>query len=509
MNSADRIANTALAGMPDDGVLNGVFARTSSRESFERFTAQGENCGWCSHPIRLVGSQHRVDRSTGEILHTYSTDSEPDGVLLKACGTRRATRCPSCAATYGADARMLVRSGLAGGKGVPESVASHPMVFATFTAPSFGAVHGVRSAGGNHPCRPGVKGQRCPHSQPVACWTRHGADDPTLGEPLCADCYDYESAVLWNALCPELWRRTTIAIKRSLARMVGVSTRQLPSLIRVSFAKVAEYQQRGTVHLHAVIRLDVADDDAEAPLLNVDVATLASAIRLAASTVTVPFPAGFCGVARWGSQIDVRVITSRQQHAALSGSDGRDGLKPPSDGARAVANYVAKYATKSTDAAGALDRRLRGLEDLDIRGVTGHLRRMVETAWRLGERADLPRLRPWAHTLGFGGHWLTKSRRYSVTFAYLRAERQAWRMARQSERAGDPSEMATMGTWEWVGTGWQTRGDAWLAYIGQKARAQSRLEARDMLCMEGIGKKWSAPASGGTEWRHRDREGEQ
>lgn len=496
MSAADGVANSALARIPDGGVLKGVFARASNRDAFERFSAQGENCGWCSHPVRLVGSQNRVDRSTGEILHTYSTDSEPDGVLLKACGTRRATRCPSCAATYGADARMLVRSGLSGGKGVPESVTSHPMVFATFTAPSFGAVHGVRSAGGNQPCRPGVRGRRCSHARPVACWERHGTGDPILGEPLCVECYDYENAVLWNALCPELWRRTTIAIKRALARMVGVSTRQLPSLIRVSFAKVAEYQQRGTVHLHAVIRLDAAGDDTHTPLLKANAATLAASIRLAASTVTVPFPAGFSGVARWGNQIDVRVISSQQQHVALSDNEGRDGLTSPSAGARAVANYVAKYATKSTDPAGALDRRLHGLEDLDIRGVTGHLRRLVEAAWRLGERADLPRLRAWAHTLGFGGHWLTKSRRYSVTFAYLRAERQAWRIARQSGRACDQCQMATTGTWEWVGTGWQTRGDAWLALIGQKARAQSRLEARETLCMEPIGEEWTLPPRG-------------
>ena len=496
MSSADHVANSELALIPDDRVMQGVFVRGSNRESFERFTAQGENCGWCSHPIRLVGSQNLVDRSTGEILHTYSTDTEPDGVLLKACGTRRATRCPSCAATYGADARMLVRSGLSGGKGVPESVASHPMVFATFTAPSFGAVHGMRSSGGNHPCRPGVRGRRCPHGRPVACWQRHRTDDPMLGEPLCADCYDYENAVLWNALCPELWHRTTIAVKRALAGLLGISTRQLPVLLRVSFAKVAEYQQRGTVHLHAVVRLDPANDDDDAPVLHAD--TLSTAIRLAASRVTVPFPAGFSSVARWGSQIDVRVITSRQQHVADSTDGERDGQNPVAAGSRAVANYVAKYATKSTDGAGALDRRLRGLEDLDIRGVTGHLRSLVETAWKLGERADLPRLRAWAHTLGFGGHWLTKSRRYSVTFAYLRAERQAWRIRRQPGRVADPSEIVTIGTWEWVGTGWQTRGDAWLAALEQKAKAQSRLEAREALCMERIG------ASANSGWHATD-----
>jgi hypothetical protein len=48
------------------------------------------------------------------------------GVLLKACGTRRESRCPSCAATYRADAYQLLAAGLKGGKGVPESVAGTP-----------------------------------------------------------------------------------------------------------------------------------------------------------------------------------------------------------------------------------------------------------------------------------------------------------------------------------------------------------------------------------------------
>ena len=34
-----------------------------------------------------------------------------------------------------------------------------------------------------------------------------------------------------------------------------------------------------------------------------------------------------------------------------------------------------------------------------------------------------PRFRQWAHMLGYGGHFLTKSRRYSVTFGHLRGER--------------------------------------------------------------------------------------
>ena len=36
------------------------------------------------------------------------------------------------------------------------------------------------------------------------------------------------------------------------------------------------------------------------------------------------------------------------------------------------------------------------------------------------------RLRAWAHMLGFGGHWSTKSRRYSTTFTVLRRARVAF-----------------------------------------------------------------------------------
>ena len=63
-----------------------------------------------------------------------------------------------------------------------------------------------------------------------------------LGEPICPDCFDYEHAVLWNALAPELWRRTAIQLPRELARLTGVTHRRLRERVRVSYVKVAEYQ---------------------------------------------------------------------------------------------------------------------------------------------------------------------------------------------------------------------------------------------------------------------------
>jgi len=486
-------AVASAPAIPDEQVLAGICARAKDTATMERFGAQGERCGWCSQPVRLRGVQTTMDKTTGEILRRYSTASEPDGVLLKACGTRRATRCPSCAATYAADARMLVRSGISGGKGIPDSVSMHPMVFATLTAPSFGAVHrslsGTAGSPASSTCHPRAQGRRCVHGRPLSCPTRHAAGDPLVGEPLCADCYDYESAVLWNATCPELWRRTTIYMRRELARLCGTTVKGLGEAVRLSFTKVAEYQRRGVVHLHAVVRIDAAGDGCAAPPGYIDTAVLTAAIEIAAAKVTAPFPGeahgGSPGAARWGTQAHVRAIVEPTMHRGGEvGTPRGERQGSVSPGARAVANYVAKYATKSTDSGGALDRRLQSLSDLDARGVTGHLRRLVETAWELGERPGLAKLRHWAHTLGFGGHWLTKSRRYSVTFGSLRAERQAWQIRRQDKEAGDLSDTTVIADWEWAGTGWRTRGDAWLAAIAQKARERSRVDVREALCVE-------------------------
>ena len=468
---------TSLLARPGDGVLSEVIARVSDPASFAVWQRQGEQCGWCSHPIRLVGSSVSVDASTGEILRSYSTNDEPGGVLLKACGTRRATRCPSCAATYASDARMLVRTGMSGGKGVPESVSQHPMVFATFTAPSFGAVHRTRGA---QPCRAGTNQQPCAHGRSLTCHRRHRTDDPLLGHPFCPDCYDYERSVLWNATCPELWRRTTIYVRRELARLYDMNVKELDRSVRLSFAKVAEFQRRGVVHLHAILRVDPRDDESDVPHF-INARTLTSAIRAAASKVSAPLPRGFSGAplasARWGRQLDVRVINAREVGGDASVND--EGRRS----SRAVANYVAKYSTKSTDDLGVLDRRLTSLDDLDARNVSAHFRRLVATAWQLGALTHLTRLRTWAHSLGFGGHWLTKSRRYSVTFKFLRAERQAWQVQRQHGTA--PNEQSiTIGVWKWIGAGWRDKGDAWLAQQGQREKLQSRAEAREARCIE-------------------------
>jgi hypothetical protein len=226
------------------GVLQEVIDRAGP--GYDRWAEQVAATGYCAHPVRLRGMVEHADAATGEVRTVYDTDREPDATLLKACGNRRASVCPSCSATYQVDQFHLLAAGLRGGKGVPETVTGHPRLFVTFTAPSFGPVH-TRKAQGRlvYPCHPYRQGATCPHGRRLGCWQRHDADDPRLGEPLCGRCYQAGAQVLWNALAGRLWSRTTIYLYRALAQLAGMAEAELRALVRVSFAKVAEYQKRG------------------------------------------------------------------------------------------------------------------------------------------------------------------------------------------------------------------------------------------------------------------------
>jgi hypothetical protein len=210
-------------------------------------------------------------------------------------------------------------------------------------------------------------------------------------------------AVLWNALAPELWRRTTITIQRALGRLVGLQEAELRQLVWVSYAKVAEFQRRGAIRFHAVIRLDAATECRcptclAPPPEGFTAAVLEDALRQAVPAVRVPCPpledGGPGRYARWGEQLDLRNITT---------GDGEAGELS----AEQVAGYIAKYATKATGSFGAgLDRRLVDADDLDhLDDLPAHVAELVRAAWELGGRSELNglRLRAWAHMLGSVG----------------------------------------------------------------------------------------------------------
>ena len=77
---------------------------------------------------------------------------------------------------------------------------------------------------------------------------------------------------------------------------------------------------------------------------------------------------------RFGTQTDARPV----RHAPDLPGTGR------ALSVQAVANYIAKYATKALDAPGIPDRPIRSALDLEALRCHPHYRRMITTAWRLG-----------------------------------------------------------------------------------------------------------------------------
>lgn len=371
---------------------------------------QLDRTGSCARPVRIVSFREGYP--------------EDDRVMLLPCKDRRAAVCPACSHTYKGDAWQVVATGLQGGKGVPTDVGMHPRVFVTLTAPSFGPVHsGSGPDAGTRVCRQ-PRETRCIHGVPAACLARHVEGDPLLGQPLCPRCFDYRGAVLWNAHVAVLWQRTAKRVLRYLERSGEVGAAGL----RLSYVKAAEFQRRGLVHLHAVVRVDGNDGPDVFPPAWAMSDLVVEALTAVVPEVTTSVPGnGTRGPAAvgWGRQM---VATE------LAGGDEDD------DRHMAVAAYVAKYATKTADTTGALAQRIRSASEIAGLAVNDHHRRLVEAAWTLGSDPDFAelRLRRCAHAFGYRGHVVTKSLRYSTTFSALRSARAEYRA-----ETGDPRNVPT------------------------------------------------------------------
>lgn len=422
VSSAETPTHLALPGVPDTvdaaNVVEQMVRRASSM-GFESWWRRAESVGFCAHPIQLTGTD----------------EFGRDRVVWTRCNNRRAQICPSCSDLYARDTWQLVHAGIAGGHhGIPEEVADRPQVFVTLTAPSYGPVHATSRAGDNRlrVCRDhqGTGGcRRCPHGKPLWCSTTHGEGDVHVGQPICAECYDYTGHVLFTWNMPELWRRFTITLRRTLRRQLRASGAD-PDAVRVSFIKVVELQARLVPHIHALIRLDPHDSDNcggqewQAPLTAIEMATIIQqAARTVAVTVTDSSSDTATRVIRFGTQVDTQPIENR--HA------GTDSLAVQEDSphgrvlpGRRVARYLAKYVTKSLADVGISARRIstEAIADLD---VSDHVRAILTTISQLADRG-MAGVGRWLHTLGYRGHITSKSRRYSTTMTALREHRATW-----------------------------------------------------------------------------------
>ncbi|MCD0482132.1 FAM166 family protein [Streptacidiphilus sp. ASG 303] len=440
--------------------------RLAQAAGFARWLEQITATGGCAHPIYLAGVSTTVDRVTGAVLRHYTTSDEPGGRLAVRCRNRRSSRCAPCAWEHQGDTFHLVRAGLLGGKGTPETVQAHPALFVTLTAPGFGPVHRTTTG---QPCRP--RRGTCPHNIPFGCVARHAEDDPAAGQPLCRECYDYFGHVLWHAHTRDLWDRFTRNLRRHLATAAGLVQSRFAEHARLSFAKVAEYQRRGAVHFHAVIRLDGPDGPATPSPTWATPELLTTAVHDAAASVVVRTPpAAGTGerLLRWGAQLDVR---------PLRGLDAGAVLRP-----EAVAGYIAKYTTKSTGDTGGTDRRIDTEAEIRHLRVNDHYRALIGTCWRLDGLLELEhlRLRAWAHMLGYRGHCLTKSRAYSTTYGALRQARADHRRtaAGPALYADWENDTLTDATWRYAGSG-HTPAEALLASGIAEDLASSRAIARE------------------------------
>ncbi|MBV8350279.1 MAG: hypothetical protein JOZ49_23040 [Mycolicibacterium sp.] len=116
------------SGMAEPALAVGQPVARAASPGFDGWWLKVSGCGFGARPVHLVGA----DGAGRE--HT----------VLARCKNRRASVCPSCSDLYGADTWRLVTTGVRGGRyGMPDTVGSHPAVFVTVTAPSFGAVHGA------------------------------------------------------------------------------------------------------------------------------------------------------------------------------------------------------------------------------------------------------------------------------------------------------------------------------------------------------------------------------
>jgi hypothetical protein len=284
--------------------------------------------------------------------------------------------------------------------------------------------------------------------------------------------------VLWNAHASALWARFTTYLRRHVAAELKVKPAQLGRVLRVSFAKVAEYQKRGLIHYHAIIRFDGPEGGTQTPPEEATTELLIKAVKAAAKAVTVTFQDDETvgsRLFRFGRRTDVRPLS----------------IAPGKLTGRKVASYVAKYVTKGAEDTGTVDRTVtcphckgRGFhlaptgrtdcrdcqgtgEGVPVRhlAVQQHVRQMIRTAWDLGGSPGLTplNLRKWAHMLGFRGHFSTKSRRYSTTLGALRNTRRQWRTTAAHARIlaelpprerEHTTTLITESSWQYLGLGY-------------------------------------------------------
>lgn len=144
------------------------------------------------------------------------------------CGSRIKSRCLACAELYRGDWAASARSGVFDGP-----VQDFRFYLLTLTAPSFGAVHRV----------PRLETSRL---HDCGCGATHSASEGGLrGVPLDPSSYDYLGQVAWNRDAGALWDRTRLRMRDRWDSL--------------EYFGVREWQERGVLHVHAILRIAITE----------------------------------------------------------------------------------------------------------------------------------------------------------------------------------------------------------------------------------------------------------
>lgn len=316
----------------------------------------------CSQPLHFLCTE--LHASTGELRRRH---------LERRCGSRLRSRCSSCSEIYAGDARRIIASGCNG----------ESLTWITLTAPgaeAFGRVHSASSLQG--------RTRRC------ACGIYHRPDSRVVGTPIDPSTYNYEKAAGFNAHCSRLFA----VFVQKLRRLTGDS---------VQLVRVIEFQRRGLVHVHALLKG------------RVDEHTFRLAIQGGINPRTGRIiQATESGGYRFGRQCDIR---------------------PVQDAAR-INNYLRKLVSYAVKTAG--EDLVQGAEHSFAMAKAGA--KTVSCGCRLDDCQDGSRYfgsgpnkmiiaKPASHSCrrhkmarsgwGFRGHVLSASRGWGLTFTEIRQER--------------------------------------------------------------------------------------
>ena len=213
----------------------------------------------------------------------------------KRCGTRRKDKCEPCSIIWKDDAYYALIN--------PSKEHMGSLTFITLTAPGskhFGAIHTASYKG--------LKSERC------ACRRYHSPTDEEVGVPVNFSTFNYRKVTKFNYKASRLTAVTLQKIYRLMLTDLNngkdKSEKRNIKDVRLPTARVMEWQERGVLHVHIIVRGHI-------PTYIIEKAVKGAP---ASATRRRVLPAEHDGET-WGAQVNVRHINSgdNNQLAKLGG----------------------------------------------------------------------------------------------------------------------------------------------------------------------------------------------